>query len=230
MRPISSTPRIWGSPRPASPMRLPAGIRWSDVGHLDGLHAPVAELADVLAHRDALESGPRILLHDECGDALVGPGGQGDESRPFAVGDPGLRAVDDVLVSVTGGPTGDVAGVAAGIGLGEGQRPAPFPGGQHGQPALPLLLGAVGHDQGGGHGVGVDDAGQAHPAVGELLDDPDVGEQVEAEAAVRLGDGHPEEPEIAHLPHDLGGEAVGMLHLGGERDDLAWPRSAGRSR
>ena len=68
-----------------------------------------------------------------------------------------------------------------------------------------------------------------HP-YGELLDDADVGEQVEAEPAVLLGDRDAEQPELAHLLDDRGRELVGVLELGGDRDDLALRRSAGRSR
>ena len=67
---------------------------------------------------------PGLLLHDEGGDALLGAGGQGDEAGPLAVGDPRLGAVEHVLVAVALGPTGDVAGVAAGVGLGERQGAA----------------------------------------------------------------------------------------------------------
>ena len=124
------------------------------------------------------------------------------------------------------GPARDVAGVAPGVGLGEGEGAPPFPRRHGGEPALLLLLGAVRHDQGGGHGVGVHDAGQAHPAVGELLDDADVGQQVEAEAAVLLGDGDAEEAERAHLLHDLVGEGVGPLEIGRDGDDLALHEAA----
>ncbi len=144
------------------------------------------------------------------------------------VGDPGLGAVDDVLVAVADRTAGDVAGVATRVGLRQGQRPPPCTGGHVGQPALPLLLGAVRNEQSGDHGVGVDDAGQAHPPVRELLDDADVGQQVQAEPAVGLGDGHPEEPEVAHLGDDLGGKAVLPFEGGCDRDDLVGDESADR--
>jgi hypothetical protein len=70
------------------------------VGHLDRLDAPVAELAHVLADRDALEARPGLLLDDEGGDALLGAGGQRHDGGALAVGDPGLGAVEDVLVAV----------------------------------------------------------------------------------------------------------------------------------
>ena len=97
------------------------------VRHLDRLDAAVAQLAHVLAHRDALEARAGLLLDDEGGDALLGPGGQRHDGGPLAVGDPGLAAVEDVLVPVALGPARDVAGVAPGIGLGEREAPRRSP-------------------------------------------------------------------------------------------------------
>ena len=122
MRPISSTPRICGRPRPASPTRFVGRDPVAGVRHLDGLDAAVAELADVVADRDALEARSGLLLDDERGDALLGPGDERHQTGPLTVGDPCLRAVDDVLVAVAHGLARDVARVAAGIGLGERQR------------------------------------------------------------------------------------------------------------
>ena len=66
------------------------------------------------------------------------------------------------------------------------------------QETLLLLLGSVlaqhvRHDE-----MGVDDAGDAHPAAGQLFDAQRVGQQGFAEAAVLLGD---HQTEQAHLPH-----------------------------
>ena len=151
---------------------------------------------------------------------------------PLAVGDPRLGAVEHVLVAVAHGPARDVAGVAARRRARTATaQPRRSPGRHGGQPPLLLLVGAVRHDQRRRHRVGVDDAGQAHPAVGQLLDDADVGQQVEAEAAVLLGDGDAEQAELAHLPSTISvGELVRALELGRDRDDLARRRSAGRCR
>ena len=110
------------------------------------------------------------------------------------------------------------------------RRPPSFSRGHGGEPALLLLLRPVRQDHGGRHGVGVHNAGEAHPAVGQLLNDPDVGQQVETEAAVLLGDGDAEEAERAHLLDDRLGIGVGALEVGGDGDDLSLPRSGGRSR
>ncbi len=126
MRPTSRTPRIWGRPRPGLPDQVGGWDAMVGVGHLDGLDAPVPELADVLADRDPLERWPRLLLDDEGGDALRRAGGQGHEAGALAVGHPRLGAVDHVLVPIPLGLAGDVAGVAAGIRLGQGQRTSPL--------------------------------------------------------------------------------------------------------
>ena len=191
------------------------------IRHLDRLDAAVAQLAHVLADRNAFEARAGLLLDDEGGDALLGPGGQQDDGGPLAVGHPGLAPVEDVLVPVAEGPARDVASVAPGIGLGERERTAPFSRGHGGEPAPLLFLRAVRHDHGGRHGVGVHDPREAHPAVGQLLNDADVGQQVEAEAAVLLGDGDAEEAERAHLLDDLLGKCVGALEIGRHGDDLA---------
>ena len=62
------------------------------VRHLDRLDAAVAELAHVLADRDALELRPGLLLDDEGGDALLGPRRQRHDATPLAVGHPGLAS------------------------------------------------------------------------------------------------------------------------------------------
>ena len=207
-------------------MRLAGRDPVVDVGHLDRLDAPIAQLADVLAHRDAPGRGPGLLLHDEGGDPLFGAGGEGDDpARSPLV----TQALVPLITYSSPSPrrlAGDVAGIASGVGLRQRQRPAPVAGRHGGKPTLLLLLGAVRHDQCGRHGVGVDDPGQAHPAVGQFLDDADVGQQVESEAAVGLGDGHAEEAELAHLGDDVGRIGVVVLELGRHRDDLVGHEAA----
>ena len=72
----------------------------------------------------------------------------------------------------------------------------------------------------GADGVGVEHAGERHPAVGQLLHEPGVGEGVEAEAAVLLGDAGAEEPEGLHLLDERRRVLVGVLVGAGDRDDL----------
>ena len=68
--------------------------------------------------------------------------------------------------------------------------------------------------------MGVDDAGDADPASGELLDDHRVGRQVEAHAPVLLGDRDPEQPELLHLLDDRLRELVLVVVVLGVGDDL----------
>ena len=68
--------------------------------------------------------------------------------------------------------------------------------------------------------MGVDDAGDRDPAARELLDDHRVGGQVEAHAAVLLGDRDPEQAELLHLLDDRLGELVLVVVLLGDGDDL----------
>ena len=148
----------------------------------------------------------------------------------LAVRDPHLRAVDDVLVAVARRPARDVARVAAGVGLRQREAAAELAGREARQPALLLRFGAVVHDQVRGDRVRVDDARQRHPAVRELLDDADVGEQVEPEAAVLLGDRDAEQPERLHLLDDRVGIRVGVLELRRDRDAPRARRTGARSR
>ena len=68
--------------------------------------------------------------------------------------------------------------------------------------------------------MGVDDPRDAHPAARELAHGQRVGGQVEPEPAVLLGNREAEDAELAQALHDLVGEGVGALVLGGHRDDL----------
>ena len=68
--------------------------------------------------------------------------------------------------------------------------------------------------------MGVDDAGDAHPAARDLLDRQRVGQQRLAQAAVLLGDHQAEDAELLEALDDLGGVLVLVLELGGHREDL----------
>ena len=68
--------------------------------------------------------------------------------------------------------------------------------------------------------MGVDHAGDAHPAARDLLDAQRVGQQRLAETAVLLGDHQPEDAELLEPLDDLGRVLVGVLELRGDRDDL----------
>ena len=80
-----------------------------------------------------------------------------------------------------------------------------------------MLLAAVQADQGGRDHVGVEHAGERHPARRQLLDDPGVGDHVQTQAAVGLRDERPEQTEVGQLVHQLVGIGVGVVELGGSR-------------
>ncbi len=68
--------------------------------------------------------------------------------------------------------------------------------------------------------MGVEDPGDGDPAPGELLHDHRVGREVEAHAAVLLGDRDPEQAELLHLLDDRLGERVLAVVVLGVREDL----------
>ena len=107
-------------------------------------------------------------------------------------------------------------GVAAGVGLGQRERRPLLAGGHPRQQPLALLVGAVPRDERGGDRVGVEHAGERHPAGRQLLDEPGVGDGVEVEAAVLLGDAAAEQPEGLHLLDQRLRVLVGVLELRGD--------------
>ena len=83
-------------------------------------------------------------------------------------------------------------------------------------------------DQRRGHGVGVDDPRQTHPPIGQLLNDADIGQEIETEPAVGLGDGDAEETELTHLRDDVHGKRVLVFQRGGHGDHLSSHEAAHR--
>src|SRR5450759_4597910 len=63
------------------------------------------------------------------------------------VGDEGLGTTDNPFVAVEAGPRASGTGVGAGLGLGQAKSCERATGDEIGQPALLLLLGAVGEDR-----------------------------------------------------------------------------------
>ena len=208
--------------------------------HLGGVDALVAHLVDLAGDGDALGglAEADLLLNEEGGHvainrvvALVGLHQYGDQVGRAAVGQPHLLAGDDVALGAVVGPCGlglDRRDVGAAAGLGHRERAADLTGGHLRQVLLLLLLGAVldqhvGHDE-----VGVDDARDAHPAAGDLLDRQRVGQQRLAQPVVLLGDHQPEEAELLEPLDDLGGVLVLVLELGRDREDLLLDEGADR--
>ncbi len=205
--------------------------------HLGGVDALVAHLVDLAGDGDALGglAEAHLLLHEEGGHvlvdrvgALVGLHQYGDQVGRAAVGQPHLLAGDLVAVVGLHGLGLDRGDVGAAAGLGHREGAPDLAGGHLRQVLLLLLLGAVldqhvGHDE-----VGVDDAGDAHPAARDLLDRQRVGQQRLAEPVVLLGDHQPEDAELLEPLDDLGGVLVLVLELGRDREDLLLDEGADR--
>jgi hypothetical protein len=98
--------------------------------------------------------------------------------------------------------------------LAHAERAADLPGRHSRQVPLPLLRRPVLLQQVGDDEVGVDDAGQAHPAAGELLDDERVGQQRLAQAAVLLRDHEAEDAHVGHAGDDVRRVLVLVLQFG----------------
>ena len=110
--------------------------------------------------------------------------------------------------------------IGAAVRLAHREAAVEFTGRHARQEALALFVGAELLDQEADDEVGVDDAGDRHPAPGDLLAHHRVGRVVETGAAVRLGHREAEEPELLHLRDDPLGVGVVVLQVVRDRDDL----------
>ncbi len=176
-------------PRFSSPIRFSAG-------HLDvverdrrGVGGALPELVLLLVDRDAVP----LALDDERADALVarvlvGLRVDGVVVGVAAVGDEALRAVEDVLVTLLDGGRAHARDVGAGVRLGQAERGELELLGQHPEVLLLGLLGAAEDDRRGGQAVAGQARADARTAPAELLLDQAARQEVEARAAVLLGD------------------------------------------
>ena len=138
-RPHSSADSTCCMPRPSTPpTRFATGTRTSVERDLAGLGALVAELRDVLG--DLVAGGVR--LDQQHAHALVrgrrarvGLAPAPAAGRVAGVGDPHLRAVDDVVVAIEPGGGADALQVGPGVRLGEADAAAPLAGGEIGKVA-----------------------------------------------------------------------------------------------
>ena len=135
----------------------------------------------------------------------VGAGGDEDQVGGVAVGDEGLRAVDDVVVAVLDGRRLQRGEVGAAGRLGHPDRGQDLAGAEAGEPALLLLLGGQVHEV-RRHDVAVDAhaRGQRHVDPGQLLGEHRVEAVVAGPGpAVLLGDLEPQEPLLAGLDPEV---------------------------
>ena len=172
---------------------------------------PHAHLRDLVAGGEA----GRAALDEEGGDPAVELGVDHEQRGLGAVGDEGLAAVEDVAVRVLAGDGGHAEDVGAVAGLahahradrGAAQRPGQVAGAL-GRRRRPV---EVVDEQQRVREVGQREAGVG---VGDLLVDDDRGGGVEAGAAVGVGDGDAEQPELAGLTEqpDVEGAELIVLH------------------
>ncbi|MNN33131.1 hypothetical protein D3C81_1468720 [compost metagenome] len=139
-----------------------------------------------------------------------------------AVGDPGLAAVEHVVVAAFFGAQFHRDHVGAGVGLAHGQGADVFAADQLGQVLELLLMGAVAVDlvdaQVGVGAVGQRDRGRG---AADFFHGHHVGQVAETRAAVLLGHGHPQQAHLAELLPHVGGEQVVVVDGGGARRQLA---------
>ena len=200
-----------------------------ELGGVDALVAHLVDLpGDGEAGADLSEAG--LLLDQEGRHRLVGRGAlgvsfvtsdeNGDQIGRSAVRQPHLLAVQDVLVAVLDRLRRDGRHVRAERRLRHREGAADVAGRHPRQEVVLLLLRAVllehvRHDE-----VRVDDAGDRHPAAGDLLDAQRVRQERLAQTAVLLGDHQAEQAQLLEPVDDLLRVLVAVLQLGRDRDDL----------
>ena len=188
---------------------------------LAGVDGLVAALLQLLGHHEAI-----ALLGDEHRHALVprlrlrvGLDQQQHHVAVHGVGDPGLGAVDHVVVAFAPGHGADRLQVGAGVGLGQAQRAAQLAGGHARQVLALLFLGAAAFDRRGHDQVRVEDAGGRHPHRRHLDHDLGVDPRRQAQAAVLGGDGGAEQAQLLHFLDQLMRVLVFQIVLAGDRRD-----------
>jgi hypothetical protein len=147
---------------------------------------------------------------------LRGLDGADEEVGADAVGDEGLRPVDEIAALDPLREGGDAGDVGAGAGFGDPQRADLLAGDPRDQPALLLLFGAEVEDRRQcNRGVGVEAGGDtARSARSRQLLDPDRVVQVGAPlAAVNLWELQPEEAQLGAAPVQLARELARRLPL-----------------
>ena len=198
-------------------------------GHLDvvekqlaGVGAAHAQLVEFIA---AAEAFP-VALDDEGGDAVgaffqVGLGVDHIGVGVRAVGDPGLAAIEYVMVAALVGAQFHRHHVGTGIRLAHGQGADVLAADQLGQVLEFLCVVAVAVDLVDAQ-VGVRPVGQRHRgrATADFFHAHHMGQVTEAGTAVFLGHGDAQQAHVAELAPQVGGEQVVDVDLGRARCDL----------
>src|SRR5918993_626050 len=171
---------------------------------------------DPLRHADA-QRGDVQAAAREHGQRLRVPAALLADQR---VGDVALAAVDHPRVAVAAGRRPQAGRVGAGLGLGEGEGADPLTGGQPRQVLLLLPVGAEpGEDLARDAVVRAEQRAEGRGGVAELEGELDVLGHRDAEAAVLLGQGVPEQPHVGGPGPEVVGDAVLVLDLVLARDD-----------
>ena len=207
-------------PAPRGPSRFCLGH--PAVG--EGQRPRVGRVPAHLPVRLALLVAGRAVLDDQVRDLVVA-GARGDRTWP-EISVPAL-VMNCFAPSITHSPSSsvarvlDVAGVRAGLGLGEPEGAELASGAEIRQQPLLLLVGAEEVDRlRAERGVGAQRDRDRGVDPGQLLDRERVGERVAAAAAVLLRERDPHQAELAHLRDELVGERLGPVELLGDRRDL----------
>src|ERR1700720_7177 len=149
----------------------------------------MAELFEVAAVPEAGAVGlDEEEAHAARSAVRVGPDDHDDEVAHLAVRDEGLLAGDDVFTPVANGFGADALQVAAGAGLGHGDRTDGFAGDHTRQPLLLLLLAAI-MQQIAAADIAMDGkvgCGTGKPRIGEFFDDDGVVSEGAADASKLL--------------------------------------------
>ncbi len=197
--------------------------------HLAGPRGMLPHFADRLAGAYAR----RAALHDENAHALVaglrvGLGKYTEEARHRRVGDPRLRAVDDVFLAVATGCGEDAGHVGAGCRLGEAIGSQMAAVRQPGQVASLLLVVSCQDEGAGCQAVQHDGRLDARAAPGQLLVDQALVEDGQAGAAVLLGDVEADQAGLLGCSHDRPGILIRLVIVGGHGQDLVGGKIVGQ--
>ena len=197
--------------------------------HAHIFHHDLARPGRVLAHLgDRLAAGDArpVSLDDERTDAPVlglgiGLGEDDEEAGHRRVGDPGLGAIENVLIPLAHRGAEDARHIGAGRGLGEGvgcQLPAI---GQSGQVAFLLIRVLPARMIGqAGEVVEHDDGLNAGAGPGQLLVDDAFLQHAQPRAAVRFRDVGADEAGLLRFADDRPRKLVGLVVMLGGREDF----------
>ena len=185
--------------------------------HVSGVGATDAHLVLMLAHGHA----GSVPFHDEQGDAVLALGGvcgagHGIQVGYTAVGDEGLAAGDDILIAVLDSLGLAVAGIGAGLRLGDTHSPeSTFS--QALTPILLLLLRAGQQHGLPAEGLCTEGVGEASVMIRHGLADVHNGGHIQTGTAVLLGNVDTPEAQVHQLPNLIHGAmalSVPLIHIG----------------